>query len=133
MFLCNWQTIRKPTRILEVVLVIIDMFYFPMDFIILDMDGDNVVPLIFGRPFLAISYSLTDVQGGRLTFKVGKEAAIFNILKKPTPYPTDEWCNEIELKYSKLVDKWKKANGKNVVSSLKGCFDGGGNQQVDLN
>jgi len=29
-------------------------FYFPVDFVVLDMEEDVDVPLILGRPFLAI-------------------------------------------------------------------------------
>ena len=45
--------IAFPQGILEDVLVKIDKFIFPVDFVILDMEEDREVPIILGRPFLA--------------------------------------------------------------------------------
>lgn len=39
---------------LEYVLVKVTKFIFPVDFVFLDMEGDNDVPIIIGRLFLAI-------------------------------------------------------------------------------
>ena len=45
--------ITYPRGILEEVLVKVDKFIFPIDFIMLDMEEDHEVPFILGRPFLA--------------------------------------------------------------------------------
>ena len=45
----------------------------------LDMEEDPDVPLILGRPFLATSGALIDVQSGDLTFRVNGEEMKFNI------------------------------------------------------
>ena len=47
------RSITYPKGILEDVLVNVDKFIFPVDFIVLDMEKDPEVPLILGRPFLA--------------------------------------------------------------------------------
>ncbi|KAG8486633.1 hypothetical protein CXB51_020062 [Gossypium anomalum] len=47
------KTIRFPRGIIEDVLVKIDKFIFPIDFVVLDMEEDSDVPLILGRPLLA--------------------------------------------------------------------------------
>jgi hypothetical protein len=39
-------------HIVEDVLVKIDKFVFPVDFVILEMPEDEEIPLILGRPFL---------------------------------------------------------------------------------
>ena len=46
----------------EDVLVKVDKFIFHVDFIILDIEDDREVPMILGRPFLAIGRTLIDVQ-----------------------------------------------------------------------
>ena len=56
------RSITYPKGILEDVLVKVDKFIFPIDFIILDMEKDREVPLILGRPFLATGRALIDVQ-----------------------------------------------------------------------
>ena len=47
----------------------------------MDMDEDTQVPLLLGRPFLAIGAALIDVKKGELTLKVGEEAVHFNLNK----------------------------------------------------
>jgi hypothetical protein len=52
------------------VLVRIDRFIFPADFVVLDMDEDAKVPLILGRPFLATAKAIIDIHVGMLTLRV---------------------------------------------------------------
>ncbi|XP_068648802.1 uncharacterized protein [Aristolochia californica] len=56
------QSIKYPHGIIEDVLVKVDKFIFPADFVVLDMEKDEEVPLILGRPFLATGRALIDVQ-----------------------------------------------------------------------
>nr|GEV09133.1 reverse transcriptase domain-containing protein [Tanacetum cinerariifolium] len=46
------RTISKPTGVVENVVVKVDKFYFPADFVVLDFIADPHVSLILGRPFL---------------------------------------------------------------------------------
>ena len=43
-----------PKRIIEDVHIKVDKFIFPVGFMVLDMEEDVKVPIILGRPFLAI-------------------------------------------------------------------------------
>ena len=56
------RSIRRPKGVIEDTLVKIDKFNFPVDFVVLDMEEDCDVPLILGRPFLATTRALIDVQ-----------------------------------------------------------------------
>ena len=56
------RSIKYPKGVIEDVLVKVDKFIFPADFIALDMDEDNEIPLILGRPFLTTGRTLIDVQ-----------------------------------------------------------------------
>ena len=67
------KTIRFPRGIIEDVLVKIDKFIFPVDFVVLDIEEDSNVPLILGRPFLATAKTIIDVGTGELTLRVGDE------------------------------------------------------------
>lgn len=58
------RSLTHPRGIIEDVLVKVDKFIFPADFIILDMEEDLNVPIILGRPFLATGQALIDVQKG---------------------------------------------------------------------
>ncbi|KAK4715893.1 hypothetical protein R3W88_014231 [Solanum pinnatisectum] len=48
------RSVKRPVGILFDVLVKVDTFIFPADFVILDCEVEFEVPIILGRPFLAI-------------------------------------------------------------------------------
>jgi hypothetical protein len=73
------RSVKYPRGIVENMLVKIDKFVFPVDFVILDMDEDKNVPLILGRPFLATSRALIDVCDSKLTLRVDDEQVVFDI------------------------------------------------------
>ncbi|XP_075473883.1 uncharacterized protein LOC142504930 [Primulina tabacum] len=73
------RSLTYPQGIVEDVLVKVDKFIFPADFVILDMEEDQETPLIFGRPFLVTGKALIDVHKGELTLRVGGEKVTFNI------------------------------------------------------
>ncbi|XP_048229445.1 uncharacterized protein LOC125369956 [Ricinus communis] len=55
--------------IVEDVLVKVDKFIFPVDFIVMDTKGESSVPLILGRHFLATSRAVIDVCDGKLQLR----------------------------------------------------------------
>ncbi|KAK5840098.1 hypothetical protein PVK06_008970 [Gossypium arboreum] len=73
------RSIKYPRGIIEDVLVKVDKFIFPVDFVMLDMDEDVEVPLILGRLFLATARAIIDVGDGKLVLRVGDEEIIFKI------------------------------------------------------
>ncbi|CAA0841015.1 Unknown protein, partial [Striga hermonthica] len=75
------RSVTYPKGIVEDVLVKIDKFIFPVDFVVLDMEEDNEVPLILERPFLAAEDALIDVKKGELTLRVNDEHVLFSIGK----------------------------------------------------
>ncbi|KAL0416474.1 UNVERIFIED_CONTAM: hypothetical protein Slati_3479300 [Sesamum latifolium] len=75
------RSIKYPRGIVEDVLVKDGKFIIPIDFIMLDMEEDKYIPLILGRPFLATSRALIDVQKGQLTLRVNEEHVVFNVFK----------------------------------------------------
>nr|GEV12789.1 putative reverse transcriptase domain-containing protein [Tanacetum cinerariifolium] len=52
-----------------------------VDFVVLEMDKDELVQIILGRPFLATTRAVIDVHEGKLSLKVGSETITFNIRK----------------------------------------------------
>ncbi|XP_009790560.1 uncharacterized protein [Nicotiana sylvestris] len=54
------RTVKRPTGILDDVLVQVGKFVFSADFIILDCQVDEKIPIILGRPFLATGRALID-------------------------------------------------------------------------
>ncbi|XP_070020616.1 uncharacterized protein [Nicotiana sylvestris] len=56
------RTMKRPLGIIDDVLVRVDKFIFPSDFVILDCEVDYEVPIILVRPFLATEKELVDVE-----------------------------------------------------------------------
>ena len=69
------QHLRKT---IENVLVGIDKFNFPIDFVTLGIEDDQQVSSI-GRPSNATSQAWIDVEHGEMTLLVGKEKLKFNL------------------------------------------------------
>ncbi|XP_062114225.1 uncharacterized protein LOC133825276 [Humulus lupulus] len=64
------RSLTYPRGIIEDVLVKIDRFIFLVDFVVLDMEEDQEILIILGRPFLATGKALNDVHDGNLTIRV---------------------------------------------------------------
>ena len=84
------RSVTQPERVLEDVLVKGGKFIFLVDFVVMKMEEDTHVPLLLGRPFLAIGAALIDVQKGDLTLRVGNEALHFNLNKRLAQSDVDE-------------------------------------------
>ncbi|XP_050917630.1 uncharacterized protein LOC127132709 [Lathyrus oleraceus] len=67
------HSVKRPFGVVEDVLVKVDKFVFPVDFVILEMPEDEEIPLILGRPFLETGRCMIDMEGGTLTLKVYDE------------------------------------------------------------
>ena len=66
----------------EDLLVKVEKFIFPVDFIELDMEEDRDIPIILSHPFLATGRALIDVQKCELTIRVQDEQVTFNVFKE---------------------------------------------------
>ncbi|XP_070011197.1 uncharacterized protein [Nicotiana sylvestris] len=67
------RSMKRPLGIIDDVLVRVDKFILPADFVILDCEVDFEVPIILGRLFLTTGKALVDVEARELTFRVGDE------------------------------------------------------------
>jgi hypothetical protein len=87
------RSMKIPRGIVEDVLIKVDKFYFPVDFIVLDTELVQVVmteiPVILGRPFLATANALINCRSGVMKISFGNmtvELNIFHIRKQPLDY-----------------------------------------------
>ncbi|KAH9697740.1 hypothetical protein KPL71_023731 [Citrus sinensis] len=86
-----------PEGKIEDVLVKVDKFIFPVDFIVLDFEADKEVSIILRRPFLATGKTLIDVQKGELTMRVNNQQVTFNVLDAMKSSDEIEDCNFITV------------------------------------
>ncbi|XP_070048870.1 uncharacterized protein [Nicotiana tomentosiformis] len=83
----------RQLAVIEDVLVRVDKFILPTDFVILDCEVNYEVPIILGRPFLATGKALVDVEVRELTFRVGDEKVVFHVCKSMRQPNSKEVCS----------------------------------------
>ncbi|XP_028215057.1 uncharacterized protein LOC114397142 [Glycine soja] len=101
------RTIKHPFGIIEDVLVKVDKFLFPFDFVMMDMDEDNEVPLILGRPFMKTAKVIIDVDDGKLNVKVQDDEVQFNVFEA-MKHPKDKGeCFRVDVLDEAISDSRK--------------------------
>ena len=82
-------SVKIPRGVIEDVLVQVDNFYYPVDFVVLDTDPivkeTNYAPIILGRLFLATSNAIINCRNGLMQIMFGNmilELNIFYMSKK---------------------------------------------------
>nr|XP_018623580.1 uncharacterized protein LOC108943706 [Nicotiana tomentosiformis] len=119
---CMTQTTIIPEGIIEDIVVRVGKFVFPVDFIVVDMEVNNEVPLILGRPFLCIGRAILDICEGQLMLRVENEKVVFQ-MKRMIKYPCDEAsayaCFKLDV-VGELAEQHKL--DKLVGDSLERCI-----------
>ena len=90
------RSVKTPKGIVEDVLVKIDKFYYPVDFVVLDTEPSsnepNHVPIILGRPFLATANAIINCRNGIMQLTFGNmtlELNIFHLNDNPNLLETE--------------------------------------------
>ncbi|XP_070025765.1 uncharacterized protein [Nicotiana sylvestris] len=99
------RTMKRPLGIIDDVLVRVDKFILPTDFVILDCEVDYEVPIILGRPFLATGKSLVDVEAEELTFRISDEKVVFHVCKSMRQPNSNEVCSFVDLVINVIIDQ----------------------------
>ncbi|KAH9658353.1 hypothetical protein KPL70_023455 [Citrus sinensis] len=96
------RSTKIPRGIVEDVLIQVDKFYFPVDFIVIDtqpiQDSRKHIPIILGRPFLATANAHIKCRTGNMQLSFGNmtmELNIFNIAKQP--HNADDGIVDVDL------------------------------------
>ena len=77
------RSIKILKGVVEDVLIQVDKFYYPINFVVLDTEpsatGANYVPIILGRPFLATSNAIINCRNGVMQLTFGNMTLELNI------------------------------------------------------
>ncbi|XP_070004674.1 uncharacterized protein [Nicotiana sylvestris] len=106
------RTIKRPTGILDDVLVQVGKFVFPANFVILDFQVDEEIPIILGRAFLATARALIDCETGQLKMRLDNEEVILNVqqsMRRPSEYAN---CSLVEAVDVILYEEDETLNAK---------------------
>ena len=79
------RSLMRAEGVIKDVLVKVEKLLFLADFLILDIPEDKEVPIILGRPFLAITRALIDVEMRELILRSNKDFLMFQACQKTHP------------------------------------------------
>jgi len=111
-----------PRGIIEDVLVQVDKFIYPVDFVVLDtqpLETCNRIPVILGCPFLATSNALINCRNGLMKLSFGNmtlEMNIFNICKQPGD---DNDLQEVDLIEELVYDQFEYTLNKTKIDEFE--------------
>lgn len=111
-----------PRGVIEDVLVQVDKFYYPVDFVVLDtqpvLHSENEIPVILGRPFLATCDTHISCRSEVMKLNFGNmtlEINIFNVFRRP--YEDDE-CAVVNLIEAFVQDQFEKTSISEPLKAL---------------
>ena len=125
------RSMAKPRGFVEDVLVQVDKFYYPVDFVILDLKGANSgkgSDLILGRPFLATCNAIINYRDGQLKFSFGNMKIELNIFKTCRIVPNLEEVEEVS-RIDSCINKFFRAEYEKSLISV----DFGDNELNEIN
>ncbi|XP_065629882.1 uncharacterized protein LOC136067643 [Quercus suber] len=116
------RSVRELKGMVEDVLVKIEHFYYPVDFIVLDyqpvLHPSAHTPIILGRPFLATANALINCRNGRMQLTFGSmtlELNIFHVAKQPHE---DDDCAYVSLIEAVVQEEFNKNCFSNPLEAL---------------
>nr|GEX15719.1 hypothetical protein [Tanacetum cinerariifolium] len=82
---------------------------FPIDFVVLEMDEDELVSIILGRPFFATARAVIEVREGKSSLRVGSETITFNIKKSmKSKHSRDDYLYYADHTVKLVQEQWVK-------------------------
>ena len=93
------KSVTYPLGILENVPTKVENFVIPADFVVLEMEEDLEIPILFGRPFLMTAGAIIDMKKGKITLEVDYESMEFDVLNimKSTPIEVASRVDSIDV------------------------------------
>ena len=126
------RSVKIPKGMVEDVLVKIDKFYYPVDFVVLDTEPiasePNHVPIILGRPFLATANAIINCQNGIMQLTFGNMTLELNIFHLNNKHELIENQNHI----ADEVVSIDQCAGKQCVQELQGVISLGDEEDLVL-
>ncbi|XP_015949394.1 uncharacterized protein LOC107474282 [Arachis duranensis] len=105
------RSLKIPNGVVENLLVKVGEFIFPTDFVILDIEKEEHNSIILGRPFLATTRAIIDVEKGEMFLRVHDEQMIINVFKAIEYPPEKAQHMRVEM-IEKLIEEVFEANGQ---------------------
>ncbi|XP_057981342.1 uncharacterized protein LOC131166789 [Malania oleifera] len=94
---------KRPRGVIEDILVKVDTFYYPIDFVVIDMKPTNPakkqIPVLLGQPFLATTNACIQCRTGIMDISFGNMQLQLNVFRT-SQHPSFD----IQCKYMDMID-----------------------------
>jgi len=107
--------VKVPRGIVEDVLVQVDKFIFPVNFIVFDtqpVEVCNSIPVILGRPFLATSNALINCRNGVMKLSFGNMTLKMNIFNICKQFGDDNNLKEVDFIEKLIYDQFENSSSE---------------------
>ena len=112
------RSVKIPKGIVEDVLVKVDKFYYPVDFVVFDTEpienGPNHVPIILGRLFLATANAIINCRNGVMQLTFGNMTLELNIFHLNNKHKLVETENQMTDEVGSIGQDAGKLNVKEL-------------------
>ncbi|KAK2361118.1 hypothetical protein QL285_086309 [Trifolium repens] len=118
------KSITHPSGIAEDVLVKVDKFMFPIDFVVMDIKEDDDVPLILGRGFMKTARMMIDIDDGIMKVRVQDEEVSFNLWEAMKHPKEKDSCFKLDATEEAILDVRKQAHSpSSLEQALTDAFE----------
>ncbi|WJX18782.1 hypothetical protein P8452_08546 [Trifolium repens] len=118
------KSITHPSGIAEDVLVKVDKFMFPIDFVVMDIEEDDDVPLILGRGFMKTARMMIDIDDGVMKVRVQDEEVSFNLWEAMKHSKEKDSCFKLDATEEAILDVRKQAHSpSSLEQALTDAFE----------
>ncbi|XP_058761494.1 uncharacterized protein LOC131634887 [Vicia villosa] len=118
--LANKST-TSPHGVAQNILVKVDKFLFPVDFVVVDMEEDRDVPLNLGSPFMKTAQMMIDIDDGLMKVRVQDEEVTFNLFEAMKHPKEKHDVFRMDVSKEEVVGV---ANHVHISSPLEKCLIG---------
>ncbi|XP_058732869.1 protein CFT1-like [Vicia villosa] len=97
------KSIISPYGVVQDMLVKVDKFLFPVDFVVVEMEEDRYVPLILGRPFMKTTRMMIDIDDGIMKVRVQDKEVIFTLFESMKPHKDEHDNFQIDDEKGEII------------------------------
>ena len=121
------RSVKIPRGIVEDVLIKVDAFYFPVDFVVLDIEptlnASTQIHVILGCPFLATSNVLINCRSGVMKISFGNMTVELNIFDISKQVPENEDICDVNMIGSLVHDTFIQSSCEDPLKACLTLFD----------
>ena len=121
------RSVKIPRGIVKDVLIKVDAFYFPVDFVVLDtepaLNTSTQIHVILGRHFLATSNALINCRSGVMKISFGNMTIELNIFDISKQVPENEDICEVNMIGSLVHDTFIQSSCEDPLNACLTHFD----------